>query len=205
MEPTVLPARFPNLLVNGITGIAAGYATNIPPHNLNEVVQASIYRISHPDCSLEELMQFVKGPDFPTGGIVMGLDGIKQAFQTQRGRILIRSKVEIVPTRTIKQIVIHEIPYEVIKSNLVKKIDEIRLNKKIDGILDVRDESDRTGLRIVVDLKKDSNDEQILNYLYKNTDLQISYNYDCEQGTRTNVISHDVRCLYQPQRRCSDS
>ena len=165
MEPTVLPARFPNLLVNGITGIAAGYATNIPPHNLNEVVQASIYRISHPDCSLEELMQFVKGPDFPTGGIVMGLDGIKQAFKTGRGRILIRSKVEIVPTRTIKQIVIHEIPYEVIKSNLVKKIDEIRLNKKIDGILDVRDESDRTGLRIVVDLKKDSNDEQILNYL----------------------------------------
>ena len=122
--------------------------------------------------------KFVKGPDFPTGGIVMGLDGIKQAFQTGRGRILIRSKVEIVPTRTIKQIVIHEIPYEVIKSNLVKKIDEIRLNKKIDGILDVRDESDRTGLRIVVDLKKDSNDEQILNYLYKNTDLQISYNYN---------------------------
>lgn len=178
MEPTVLPARFPNLLVNGITGIAAGYATNIPPHNLNEVIQASIYRISHPDCSLEELMQFVKGPDFPTGGIVMGLDGIKQAFQTGRGRVLIRSKVEVVPTRTIKQIIIHEIPYEVIKSNLVKKIDEIRLNKKIDGILDVRDESDRTGLRIVVDLKKDSNDEQILNYLYKNTDLQISYNYN---------------------------
>ena len=178
MEPTVLPARFPNLLVNGITGIAAGYATNIPPHNLNEVIQASIYRISHPDCSLEELMQFVKGPDFPTGGIVMGLDGIKQAFQTGRGRVLIRSKVEVVPTRTIKQIIVHEIPYEVIKSNLVKKIDEIRLNKKIDGILDVRDESDRTGLRIVVDLKKDSNDEQILNYLYKNTDLQISYNYN---------------------------
>lgn len=178
MEPTVLPARFPNLLVNGITGIAAGYATNIPPHNLNEVIQASIYRISHPDCSLEELMQFVKGPDFPTGGIVMGLDGIKQAFQTGRGRVLIRSKVEVVPLRTIKQIIIHEIPYEVIKSNLVKKIDEIRLNKKIDGILDVRDESDRTGLRIVVDLKKDSNDEQILNYLYKNTDLQISYNYN---------------------------
>ena len=178
MEPTVLPARFPTLLVNGITGIEAGYATTFPPHNLNEVIQASIYRISHPDCSLEELMQFVKGPDFPTGGIVMGLDGIKQAFQTGRGRILIRSKVEIVPTRTIKQIVIHEIPYEVIKSNLVKKIDEIRLNKKIDGILDVRDESDRTGLRIVVDLKKDSNDEQILNYLYKNTDLQISYNYN---------------------------
>ena len=178
MEPTVLPARFPNLLVNGITGIAAGYATNIPPHNLNEVVDASIYRIQHPDCSLEELMNFVKGPDYPTGGIVMGIEGIKQAFQTGRGKVLIRSKVEVVQTRTIKQIVVHEIPYEVIKSNLVKKIDEIRLNKKIDGILDVRDESDRTGLRIVVDIKKDSNDEQILNYLYKNTDLQISYNYN---------------------------
>ncbi len=178
MEPTVLPARFPNLLVNGITGIAAGYATNIPPHNLNEVVNASIYRIQHPDCSLEELMNFVKGPDYPTGGIVMGIEGIKQAFQTGRGKVLIRSKVEVVQTRTIKQIVVHEIPYEVVKSNLVKKIDEIRLNKKIDGILDVRDESDRTGLRIVVDIKKDSNDEQILNYLYKNTDLQISYNYN---------------------------
>lgn len=178
MEPTVLPARFPNLLVNGITGIAAGYATNIPPHNLNEVIEACIYRIAHPECSLDELMQFVLGPDFPTGGIVMGLDGIKQAFKTGRGRILIRSKAEVVQTRTIKQIIVHEIPYEVIKSNLVKKIDEIRLNKKIDGILDVRDESDRTGLRIVIDLKKDSNDEQILNYLYKNTDLQISYNYN---------------------------
>ena len=178
MEPTVLPARFPNLLVNGITGIAAGYATNIPPHNLNEVVDASIYRIQHPECTLEELMQFVKGPDFPTGGIVMGLEGIKQAFNTGRGKVMVRSKVEVQETRTIKQILVTEIPYEVIKSNLVKKIDEIRLNKKIDGILDVRDESDRTGLRIVVDIKKDSNDEQILNYLYKNTDLQISYNYN---------------------------
>ena len=178
MEPTVLPARFPNLLVNGITGIAAGYATNIPPHNLNEVVDASIYRIQHPECTLEELMQFVKGPDFPTGGIVMGLEGIKQAFNTGRGKVMVRSKVEVQQTRTIKQILVTEIPYEVIKSNLVKKIDEIRLNKKIDGILDVRDESDRTGLRIVVDIKKDSNDEQILNYLYKNTDLQISYNYN---------------------------
>ena len=178
MEPTVLPARFPNLLVNGITGIAAGYATNIPPHNLNEVVDASIYRIQHPECTLEELMQFVKGPDFPTGGIVMGLEGIKQAFNTGRGKVMVRSKVEVQEARTIKQILVTEIPYEVIKSNLVKKIDEIRLNKKIDGILDVRDESDRTGLRIVVDIKKDSNDEQILNYLYKNTDLQISYNYN---------------------------
>lgn len=178
MEPTVLPARYPNLLVNGITGIAAGYATNIPPHNLNEVVNATIYRIQNPECTLDELMNFVKGPDYPTGGIVMGMDGIKQAFETGRGKVMIRSKVEVTETKTIKQIIVHEIPYEVIKSQLVKKIDDIRLNKKIDGILDVRDESDRTGLRIVIDIKKDSAHDQILNYLYKNTDLQISYNYN---------------------------
>lgn len=177
-EPTVLPARYPNLLVNGITGIAAGYATNIPPHNLNEAIDACIYRIQHPDCSLDELMQFVKGPDFPTGGIVQGIDGIKEAFETGKGRIMIRSKVEIVQEKTVQQIVVHEIPYEVIKSNMVKKIDDIRLNKKIDGILDVRDESDRKGLRVVVDIKKDMDANVILNYLYKNTDLQVSYNYN---------------------------
>lgn len=178
LEPTVLPARYPNLLTNGITGIASGYATNIPPHNLNEVVDACIYRIQHANCTLEELMQFVKGPDFPTGGIVMGLDGIKQAFQTGRGKVMVRSKVRIEQTRTIQQIVISEIPYDVVKSQMVKKIDEIRLNKKIDGLLDVRDESDRTGLRVVIDVKKDIDTEQILNYLYKNTDLQVSYNYN---------------------------
>lgn len=178
LEPTVLPARYPNLLTNGITGIASGYATNIPPHNLNEVVDACIYRIQHANCTLEELMQFVKGPDFPTGGIVMGLDGIKQAFQTGRGKVMVRSKVRIEQTRTIQQIVIYEIPYDVVKSQMVKKIDEIRLNKKIDGLLDVRDESDRTGLRVVIDIKKDIDTEQILNYLYKNTDLQVSYNYN---------------------------
>lgn len=178
LEPTVLPARYPNLLTNGITGIASGYATNIPPHNLNEVVDACIYRIQHANCTLEELMQFVKGPDFPTGGIVMGLDGIKQAFQTGRGKVMVRSKVRIEQTRTIQQIVINEIPYDVVKSQMVKKIDEIRLNKKIDGLLDVRDESDRTGLRVVIDVKKDIDTEQILNYLYKNTDLQVSYNYN---------------------------
>lgn len=178
LEPTVLPARYPNLLTNGITGIASGYATNIPPHNLNEVVNACIYRIQHANCTLEELMQFVKGPDFPTGGIVMGLDGIKQAFQTGRGKVMVRSKVRIEQTRTIQQIVIYEIPYDVVKSQMVKKIDEIRLNKKIDGLLDVRDESDRTGLRVVIDVKKDIDTEQILNYLYKNTDLQVSYNYN---------------------------
>lgn len=178
LEPTVLPTRYPNLLTNGITGIASGYATNIPPHNLNEVVDACIYRIQHANCTLEELMQFVKGPDFPTGGIVMGLDGIKQAFQTGRGKVMVRSKVRIEQTRTIQQIVIYEIPYDVVKSQMVKKIDEIRLNKKIDGLLDVRDESDRTGLRVVIDVKKDIDTEQILNYLYKNTDLQVSYNYN---------------------------
>lgn len=178
MEPTVLPARYPNLLVNGITGIAAGYATNIPPHNLNEVVEAAIYRIQHPQCTLDELMQIVKGPDFPTGGIVMGIDGIKEAFSKGKGKVMIRSKVHVEQTRTIKQLVVTEIPYEVIKSQLVKKIDDIRINKKVDGILDVRDESDRNGLRIVIDLKKDCADETILNYLYKNTDLQISYNYN---------------------------
>lgn len=178
LEPTVLPARYPNLLTNGITGIASGYATNIPPHNLNEVVDACIYRIQHANSTLEELMQFVKGPDFPTGGIVMGLDGIKQAFQTGRGKVMVRSKVRIEQTRTIQQIVIYEIPYDVVKSQMVKKIDEIRLNKKIDGLLDVRDESDRTGLRVVIDVKKDIDTEQILNYLYKNTDLQVSYNYN---------------------------
>mgnify|MGYP000753746865 FL=1 len=142
------------MLVNGITGIAAGYATNIPPHNLNEAIQATIYRIRNPKCSLEELMEYMHGPDFPTGAIVQGIDGIKDAFRTGKGRIMIRSKVSIEQTKTIQQIIVHEIPYEVVKSNMVKKIDEVRLNKKIEGILDVRDESDRNGLRVVIDIKK---------------------------------------------------
>ena len=178
MEPTVLPAKYPNLLVNGISGIAAGYATNIPPHNLSEVLDATIYRIQHPSCSLDELMEFVLGPDFPTGGIVQGLEGIKDAFTTGKGRIVVRSKCEVVQTKTNQQIIVHEIPYEVVKSNLVKKIDEIRINKQIDGIMDVRDESDRNGLRICIDLKKDTNSDLILNYLYKNTDLQVYFNYN---------------------------
>ena len=178
MEPTVLPARYPNLLVNGITGIAAGYATNIPPHNLSEAIDATIYRIQFPNCSLDELMQYIQGPDFPTGGIVQGLDGIKDAFTTGKGKIMIRSKVEIVSNKTNQQLVITEIPYEVVKSNMVKKIDTVRLLKKIEGIIDVRDESDRNGLRVVVDLKKDADANFILNYLYKNTDLQVSYNYN---------------------------
>lgn len=178
MEPTVLPARYPNLLVNGITGIAAGYATNIPPHNLSEVIDGTIYRLKKPNCSLDEMMEIIKGPDFPTGGIVMGKEGIRQAFESGKGKIFIRSKTEIVEKKTLKQIVVTEIPYEVVKSGLVKRIDDIHFDHKIDGILEVRDESDRTGLRIVVDLKKEANAEAIRDYLFKNTDLQISYNYN---------------------------
>lgn len=177
-EPTVLPARYPNLLVNGITGIAAGYATNIPPHNLGEVIDAAIYRIKYPNCTLEELMEYIQGPDFPTGGIVQGKQGIIDAFTTGKGKIMVRSKVEVNQTKTVQQLIVKEIPYEVVKSNMVKRIDDVRLNKKIDGILDVRDESDRNGLRVVIDIKKDADAQLILNYLYKNTDLQVSYNYN---------------------------
>lgn len=178
MEPTVLPARYPNLLVNGITGIASGYATNIPPHNINEVIEATIYRIQNQKSELPELMEYIQGPDFPTGGIVQGKEGIIDAFTTGKGRIIIRAKAVIEKTKTIQQLIISEIPYEVIKCNLVRKMDEIRINKDIDGIIDVRDESDRNGLKIVVDIKKDIDANLILNYFYKNTDLQVSYNYN---------------------------
>lgn len=178
MEPTVLPVPFPVMLVNGATGIAAGYATNMPPHNLGEVVDATIYRLNNPSCSLDELMQMIPGPDFPTGGIVQGADGIREAFATGHGRIVVRGKAEIMEGRTCNQIIITEVPYEVIKSELVKRIDEVRLNRSIDGMLDVRDESDRQGLKIVVDVRKDADAQTILNYLYKNTDLQIYYNYN---------------------------
>ncbi len=177
-EPTVLPAKFPNLLVNGSTGIASGYATEIPPHNLNEVIDGAIYRINNPDCSLEELMQFIKGPDFPTKGIVMGLQGIKDAFTTGKGKVVVRSKVTIEQTKTCQQIIATEIPYGVVKTNIVKKMDEIRFNGDVNGILDVRDESDRNGLRIVVDVHKDIDANNVLNYLYKNTQLQVNYNYN---------------------------
>ena len=177
-EPTVLPVPFPVMLVNGATGIAAGYATNMPPHNLSEVVDGTIFRLQNPKCSLEEMMEYIPGPDFPTGGIVQGLEGIKEAFDTGHGRIVVRAKTEIVQNKTNKQIIITEIPYEVIKSDLVKKMDEIRINKDIDGILDVRDETDRNGLKIVVDVRKDSDAQMILNYFFKNTDLQIYYSYN---------------------------
>ncbi|RVU71754.1 MULTISPECIES: DNA topoisomerase IV subunit A [Lactobacillus] len=178
-EPTVLPAQYPNLLVNGSTGISAGYATEIPPHNLSEVIDATIYLLKHPDASLEELMQFVKGPDFPTGAIVMGTKGIKEAYETGRGRIQVRAKTSIQEIRGHRQeIVATEIPFDVNKALLVKKIDEIRLNKEIDGIAEVRDETDRHGLSIVVELKKNADAQNILNYLFKNTDLQVSYNFN---------------------------
>ncbi|VDH12181.1 topoisomerase IV, subunit A [Lactiplantibacillus plantarum] len=178
-EPTVLPARFPNLLVNGATGISAGYATEIPPHNLSEVIDAILFLMNHPKATLENLMDFVKGPDFPTGGIIQGLAGIKQAYETGRGRIVVRSRTKIVPLKGNKsQIEVSEIPYEVNKAQLVKKIDEIRILKKIEGIAEVRDESDRQGLSVVIELKRDVNAEGILTYLLKNTDLQITYNFN---------------------------
>ncbi|HIH7855804.1 TPA: DNA topoisomerase IV subunit A [Staphylococcus aureus] len=179
LEPMVLPSRFPNLLVNGSTGISAGYATDIPPHNLAEVIQATLKYIDNPDITVNQLMKYIKGPDFPTGGIIQGIDGIKKAYESGKGRIIVRSKVE---EETLcngrKQLIITEIPYEVNKSSLVKRIDELRADKKVDGIVEVRDETDRTGLRIAIELKKDVNSESIKNYLYKNSDLQISYNFN---------------------------
>ncbi|HGZ9266306.1 TPA: DNA topoisomerase IV subunit A [Staphylococcus aureus] len=179
LEPMVLPSRFPNLLVNGSTGISAGYATDIPPHNLAEVIQATLKYIDNPDITVNQLMKYIKGPDFPTGGIIQGIDGIKKAYESGKGRIIVRSKVEEETLRNgRKQLIITEIPYEVNKSSLVKRIDELRADKKVDGIVEVRDETDRTGLRIAIELKKDVNCESIKNYLYKNSDLQISYNFN---------------------------
>ena len=178
LEPTVLPAKFPNLLVNGTMGISAGYATNIPPHNLGEIIDATIKRIDSPNCYLDTILEIVKGPDYPTGGIACGIDGIRDAFKTGKGRVIVKSKYEIVKEKGKEKIVISEIPYDVNKAMLVNKIDGIRIDKKIEGMAEVRDESDREGLRIVIDLKSGANSELILNYLFKNTDLQISYNYN---------------------------
>lgn len=177
-EPTVLPTRFPTLLVNGATGIASGYATNIAPHNINEVIEATIQRLQYPESDLDFLMQYISGPDFPTGGIVQGRQGIVDAFKTGRGRVVVRARCRIEDTKSCNQIIITEIPYEVIKCNLIRKMDDIRLSKDIEGIQDVRDESDRNGLRIVIDVKKDIDPQLILNYFYKNTDLQVYYNYN---------------------------
>ncbi|KMY19517.1 DNA gyrase subunit A [Bacillus pumilus] len=178
-EPVVLPAMFPNLLVNGSTGISAGYATDIPPHHLGEVIDGVIKRIEQPHCTVEDLMTVIKGPEFPTGGIIQGVDGIKKAYETGKGKIMIRGKAEIETIRGGRQqIVITEIPYEVNKANLVKKMDEFRIERKVEGISEVRDETDRTGLRIVVELKKEADANGVLNFLYKNSDLQIPYNFN---------------------------
>ncbi len=178
LEPTVLPAKFPNLLVNGATGISAGYATNIPPHNLGEIIDATIKRIDSPNCRLDTILDIVKGPDFPTGGVAEGQKGIEEAFRTGKGKINVRCKYEITGPKSKRQIIISEIPYEVNKAALVKKIDEIRIEKKVEGIAEIRDETDRNGLQIAIDLKKDANEDLIINYLLKNTDMMISYSYN---------------------------
>lgn len=178
-EPVVLPARFPNLLVNGSTGISAGYATDIPPHNLNEVIDAVIKQMEKPDVSIDELIKLIPGPDFPTGGIIQGAEGIKQAYETGKGKIVVRGRATIEKLRSSReQIIITEIPYEINKANLVKRMDELKLDRKVEGIAEIRDETDRTGMRIVIELKKDADSQGILNYFYKNTDLQISYNFN---------------------------
>ena len=178
-EPTVLPAAFPNLLVNGATGISAGYATDIPPHNLSEVIDAVVYMIDHPSAKLDKLMEFLPGPDFPTGAIIQGKDEIRKAYETGKGRVVVRSRTEIEQLKGGKeQIIVTEIPYDVNKAVLVKKIDDVRVNNKVPGIAEVRDESDRTGLRIAIELKKDADSQTILNYLLKYTDLQVNYNFN---------------------------
>ena len=178
-EPTVLPAAFPNLLVNGATGISAGYATDIPPHNLAEVIDAVVYLIDHPNANLDKLMTFLPGPDFPTGAIIQGKDGIRKAYETGKGRVVVRSRTAVEDLKGgKKQIVVTEIPYEVNKAVLVKKIDDVRVNNKVPGIAEVRDESDRDGLRIAIELKKDADKQTILNYLLKYTDLQVNYNFN---------------------------
>lgn len=189
-EPTVLPSRIPSLLINGATGISAGYATEIPPHNLKEINAALIYLLDHPEAPQSALMRYIKGPDFPTGGIIQGLDGIKKAYKTGRGKIVVRAKTAISELKGgKKKIEITELPYEVVKSNLVSKIDAIRLNKEVAGISEVRDESDREGMSIVIELNKDTNANGILTYLFKKTDLQIAYNFNM-------VAIHDQRPVH---------
>ena len=178
LEPVVLPARFPNLLVNGASGIAAGYATEMPPHNATEIINAVIYRINNPQCTLSDLMKIVQGPDFPTGGIVQGIDEIKRAFRTGRGKIVVKSRTEIIENNNMNQIIITEIPYGVNKSQLVRKMTESVAEKGVDGVIEIRDESGRNGLRIVVDLKKEANPEDLRNFFFKSTDLQINYSYN---------------------------
>lgn len=178
-EPTVLPSRFPNLLVNGSTGISAGYATDIPPHHLGEVLDAVIMQLENPETSIEQLMTVIKGPDFPTGGIIQGVEGIREAYRTGKGKIVIRAKTSFeVQKGGREQIVVTEIPYDVNKAALVRKIDELRIDRKVEGISEIRDESDRAGLRIVIELKRDADAEGVLNFLFKYTDLQVYYHFN---------------------------
>ena len=177
-EPTVLPAKFPALLANGATGISAGYATEIPPHNIDEIIKGAIYRINHPNCSLDKMMEIIPGPDFPTGAIIQDDGNLKTAYKTGKAKIVVKSKTEIVEGEKCNQLVITEIPYNVIKSNLVKKMSEVYVAKNIDGIIDIRDESDRQGLRIVVDIKKEVNAEIIRDFFFKSTELQVNYSFN---------------------------
>ena len=178
LEPTVLPSRFPNLLINGSSGISAGYATNIPPHNLGEIIDATIKRIDNPNSRLDTILEIVKGPDFPTGGSIYESNGLKEAYKDGKGKIIVRAKYEIIKNKGKEQIIITEIPFEINKANLVYKINEIRIDKKIDGIAEVRDESDTKGLRIAIDLKPVADANFIINYLLKNTELQTAYNFN---------------------------
>lgn len=179
LEPTVLPASFPNLLVNGSTGISAGYATNIPPHNLSEVIDATITRIDNPNCRLESIMEILKAPDYPTGGVLEGKLGLIDAYRTGKGKVVLKGKTEVIKNGNHEQIIIHSIPYEIIKEQLIKKINEIRIDKKVEGINEIIDESDHEHMaRIVIDLKNNANAELILNYLLKNTELQVNYNFN---------------------------
>ena len=175
-EPSVLPSKIPNLLVNGSSGIAVGMATNIPPHNLSEVIDGIIYNIDHPEATVKDLMKKIKAPDFPTGGIIMGLGGIREAYETGRGRLIVRGRVhQEQPRKGKANIIISELPYQVNKARLVEKIAELVRSKKLEGISDLRDESDKSGMRVVVELKKDSIPQVVINSLYKNTQLQDTF------------------------------
>lgn len=179
LEPTVLPANLPDLLINGTTGISAGYATDIPPHNIGEIIDATIKRIDSPNCRLDSILEIVKGPDFPTGGIIEGKDGIVEAYKTGKGKIIVKSKYEFVKEKGKEKIVITEIPFDTLKSNIIKRIDEFRIEKRLDGISEVRDESDKNdNVRIVIDLKNGADKDLIINFLLKNSDLQINYNFN---------------------------
>ena len=178
LEPIVLPAKFPNLLVNGASGISAGYATEIPPHNPAECIDAVIYRMRNRKCTLDELLEIVKGPDFPTGGIVQGIEGLKQAYTTGRGKVILKGKTFIDTSKADPRIIITEIPFDVNKAQLLKKMSDQIQAKNVDGVKMIRDETDRTGLRIVIDVRRDVNPEYILNFLFKSTELQVNYNFN---------------------------